>query len=78
MFDAFTVCDEDLEWIFVVAAKMIFKRFQADGASHGFFPILAPKQDDFTIEIVSLLWLGEYELTLIDHAQYGQDAYDGR
>jgi len=77
MFDALAVGDEYLEWVLVVATKMIFYCFPANGTFHGFFAIPAEKLDDIAIEIISFLWLWEYEMTLIDHAQYGQDIYDG-
>ncbi len=77
MFNAFTVCDEYLERSFVAATKMIVQRLLTNGTTHNLFAILAVKENNPAIEIVALLRLREHELSLIDHTQYRQNAYNG-
>ena len=55
IFNIFTVGSKHFKFVFFVAAKMIVQSFPANLATHALPTILAPKNDNFTVEDVALL-----------------------
>ena len=63
--DRLSVCAEHLEFVFAVAAKVIVQSLAANFASHARVGLLAPKNDDLTVENPVFVRFGKFEFVAL-------------